>query len=118
MSILRAFKYAISPLEALVLIHHVVHSEDAENDADRTVSEIVSEIDAFDGYLSKAVLESALYCCNLENEKKKFWHPLNESFDRFLKDVIPRDKHFDRYYNCIYDKKEESKDGPTTKTRR
>lgn len=98
-----------------MLIHHVMHCEDAENDADRTVEELATEIDEFDGYLSKAVLESALYCCNMENERKKFWHPLGQRFERFLEDVIPRGKHFDRYRNVIYDKKEE--DGHLTKTR-
>lgn len=100
-----------------MLIHHVVHSEDAENDADRTVEEIIADIDAFDGYLTKAVLESALYCCNMENERKKFWHPLKQSFDKFLLDVVPRQKHFDRYYNVIHEKKEEE-NGPNAKTRR
>lgn len=114
----RSFRYPVSPLEALVLIHHVIHSEDAENDADRTVQELVTEIDAFDGYLSKAVLESALYCCNVENEKKKFWHPLGQKFDKFVDEVLPKGKHFDRYYNCIYDKKEEKKDGHDAKSRR
>src|SRR6266404_9540479 len=101
MAILRSFRYPVSPLEALVLVHHVVHSEDAENDADRTVAEIVAEIDAFDGYLSKGVLESALYCCNIENEKKNFWHPLHWSFKQFLEDVIPKRQKFNSYYNVI-----------------
>lgn len=114
---IRRFKYAISPLEALVLIHHVVHSEDAENDADKTVEEIITEIDAFDGFLSKAVLESALYCCNMEDERNKFWHPQKLSFDRFVKEVLPHDKYFHKYHCVIIDKKEEVDDGNATETR-
>ena len=115
MAILRSFRYPVSPLEALVLIHHVIHSDDAENDADRTVEELVAEIDAFDGYLSKGVLESALYCCNMEDEKKKFWHPLKWSFDKFVKDTIPRGQTFNKYYNVLC---EETVNGPDNKNRR
>lgn len=92
-------------------MHNVLHSDDADNDADRTVEEIVAEIDAFDGYLSKGVLESALYCCNIENEKKKFWHPLGWSFDKFLKDVVPKQQKFNKYYNVFLP--EEQEDGQT-----
>jgi hypothetical protein len=101
----RTFK--VRPSEVVVLIHHVMTSEDAENDADRTVDEIIAEIDSFQGWISKGVLESALYCCNMEHERGNFWHPQAQSFDRFLKQVIPRDLHFDRYYNVI----REAKDG-------
>ncbi len=101
MAVSRSFRYPVSPLEALVLIHHVVHSEDAENDADRTVEEIIAEIDAFDGYLSKGVLESALYCCNIEDERKKFWHPLKWTFDKFVTETLPHKQKFHRYHNVI-----------------
>jgi hypothetical protein len=47
-------------------------SDDAENDADRTVREIVSELDTMSkARVPKALLESALYCCNMEDEKGK-----------------------------------------------
>ncbi len=91
-------------------MHHVIHSEDAENDADRTVAEIIAEIDAFDGYLSKGVLESALYCCNIENEKDQFWHPLDWTFERFLKDVVPNKQKFNSYYNVLLEEKENGSD--------
>lgn len=115
MSKFRNFRYAVSPLEALVLIHHVIASEDAENDADRTVAEIAAEIDTFDGYLSKGVLESALYCCNMENEREAFWHPLRWTFDHFVKELIPKNQVFNRYYNVLC---EETTDGPNDKNRR
>ncbi len=91
-------------------MHHVIHSDDAENDADRTVAEIIAEIDAFDGYLSKGVLESALYCCNIENEKQKFWHPLNWSFEKFLRDVVPKKQKFNSYYNVLMEEREDGHD--------
>ncbi len=111
----RSFRYPVSPLSALILIHHVVNSEDAENDADRTVEEIVSEIDTFKGYLSKGVLESALYCCNLEDENKQFWHPWKRPFDMFVKELLPHGQTFNKYYNVIC---EEIKDGPDNQARR
>ncbi len=111
----RSFRYPVSPLEAIVLLHHVMYSEDAENDADRTVEELISEIDAFDGYLSKGVLESGLYCCNIEDEKKKFWHPWEWSLDRFVKELLPRGQKFNKYYNVIC---EENEDGSDDKMRR
>lgn len=103
------YSFKVSPLQAVVLLHHVVTSEDADNDADRTIEEIVAEIDGFNGYLSKGVLESALYCCNMEYERGNFWHPLNQSFDKFLSNVVPKSLHYDRYYNVIYEVKDGAK---------
>lgn len=107
MSVSRRFRYAISPLEAYVLIKHVLESEDAENDAEHTVEELAAEIDTFDGYVSKGILESALYCCNMESERGAFFHPMHTTpnFDRFVKDLLPLDQEFDKYYNVIKDKK-------------
>lgn len=95
----------VSPLQAVVLLHHVVHCADAENDADRTVKEIIHEIDEYPGHITKGVLESALYCCNMENEKGKFWHPLGHNFDRFLNGLLNKHLHYDKYYCVIYEKK-------------
>lgn len=106
------YTYKISPLQAVVLLHHLVNSDDAENDADRTVGEMVAELDGNNGFLSKAVLESALYCCNMEDERGRFWHPLNHNFDRFTAGIIPKSLHFDKYYNVIYEVK---KDGQKKK---
>ncbi len=103
----------VTPLQAVVLLWHVIHCEDAENDADRTVAEIIHEIDSYPGHLTKGVLESALYCCNMENERGKFWHPLEHSFDRFLLGILNKQLHFDKYYNVIYEKK---RDGTKEKT--
>ena len=95
-------RFKISPLEAVVLLHHVVNSDDAENDADRTVAELVEEIDGYRRTISKSVMESALYCCNMMDEKGKFWHPQGLTFEKFIYHVIPSDLHYDRYYSQIY----------------
>lgn len=100
----RRFRYAISPLEALILLRNVMDCPDAENDAERTVSELCSEIDQFDGYISRSVMESALYCSNIQDEDKLFWHPMKWTFDRFVTELLPIDQKFDRYYNTIQEK--------------
>ncbi len=111
----RTFRYRVTPLQAVILLYHVMISEDAENDADRTVEEIAADIDTFNSYLSKGVLESALYCCNLEDEKGKFWHPWKWPFDKFVRDLIPKDQKFNKYYNVLCEDKD---DGPNDKTGR
>lgn len=102
--------FKVSPLQAVVLLHHVTHSAEASNDADRTVGEIIVEIDESGGMLSKGLLESALYCCNMEAEDGKFWHPLGHNFDRFISGMlINKHLHFDKYYNVIYEVKHGAK---------
>lgn len=102
-------RFQISPLTAVVLLHHVVNCDDADNDADRTVREIAVELDKYRSSIKRAVLESALYCCNMEEERGKFWHPFDHSFNRFIDEILPSDFHFDRYYNQIYEKKKQAK---------
>jgi hypothetical protein len=126
----RSFRYPISPLQAVVLIHNVLHCPDAENDADRTVEELVGEIDTFKGSVSKGVLEAALYACNMNDENDrmdkndkdkvpgvKFWHPNDHDFDRFLRDVIPHGQRFHKYYNFLITN-ERDEDGHDDKDRR
>lgn len=105
-------RFKVRPSVGVVLMHHILHSDDADNDADRTVREMIDEMDASRGTISKALLESALYCCNMEEEKGRFWHPLDWSFQKFLNDLLPYDLHFDRYYNQIYEKKKTTKPTP------
>lgn len=112
--IFKRHKYPISPMEALVLLRNIEKCPDAENDADRTVEEICSEIDSFDGKVSKSLLESALYCSNMESEAGKFWHPFGWTFKRFVEELLPKNTTFDMYYNQINEVVHE----PVTKTRR
>ncbi len=99
-------RFRVSPLTCVVLLHHVTKCDDADNDADRTVHEITTQIDQFQTSIPRALLESALYCCNMENERGQFWHPYGWSFDKFVNETIrDRDLHYDKYYNLIYEKK-------------
>lgn len=98
--------FRIGPLQAVVLMWHLTNSEDAENDADKTVPELVRELDESGGFVPKGLLESALYCCNMEYERGKFWHPLDMPFDRFINGIlISQTLHFDKYRNVIYEER-------------
>lgn len=112
----RRFRYPISPIEALVLLRNILDCPHSSNDTDRTVWELCQEIDAFDGYLGRAVLESALYCCNIQDEDSRFWHPSGWGFEKFVINLLPPDQQFDRYYNIIKDK--EKTNGLDAKTGR
>jgi hypothetical protein len=107
------YKLPVSPFQAVVLLYNVAICKEAANDADRTVQEIMEEINENNGYLPKGLLESGLYCCNMNEEDKKFWHPYGHDFDRFVKGVlIPKKFRFDKVYNSIH----EVKDGAHTQT--
>lgn len=96
------FKFAtLQPIEAVVLIHNIALCPDAENDADMTVREIIAEVNTGTNYINRKVLESAFYCCNMNDERGQFWHPYGMSFDRFVKKIIGKDFYFNRYYHWI-----------------
>lgn len=108
--------FRIGPLQAVVLMWHLTNSEDAENDADNTVGELVRALDDSGGFVPKGLLESALYCCNMEDERKKFWHPLGMPFDRFVNGIlISQSLHFDKYHNVIYEDRNRGKKVQTPK---
>jgi hypothetical protein len=110
------YKYKLKPSHVVILLHHVIHSDDANNDADRTKAELIREIDNFRGYISRPLLESALYCCNMESERENFWHPRGWSFEKFLRDVIPNWQTYNFYYGSIFPK--EANNGSDAKTGR
>jgi hypothetical protein len=97
---------SLRPVDIAVLLHNVYHCPDASNDADHTVNEIVTILNKGAGYLSKDILESALYCCNMNNEQGKFWHPQKISFDSFVKHLLGAKFTYDTYYNLIEAKNE------------
>ena len=102
-----AFK--LRPSLVVTLISNVLACEDAENDAERTVDDLLAELDSNNGYVSRSVLESALYCCNMQEERGLFKHPQGLHFNPFVVEILPEGLAFDRYYNNIY----RVKDGPS-----
>lgn len=95
---------SLRPLDIAILLHNVYHCPDASNDADHTIEEIVLTLNKGVGYLTKELLESALYCCNMNNEQGKFWHPQKVQFDSFVKHLLGADFQFNKYYNYIEEK--------------
>jgi len=109
----------IGPLERVVLIYNVLTCEDATNDADQTVRSLVRRLRDDNERVSRKSLEAALYCCNINHEDDKYWHPFKRSFRTLIVDLAKGDWWFDEYYNLIRsnDEKKEVKYGRLTKTR-
>lgn len=101
-------KYQISPIESITLLQNVLTCEEASNDADRTVDEILTELDSRKWYLSKSLLETSLYCCSMNSEQNKFYHPRGWTFAKFLANLIDGDLEFDTYYNFIRMREEDA----------
>lgn len=109
--------FHVRPSEAVILIGNVMACKDADADADRTVNELMADLNAWRGWVTKPVLESALYCCNMNDEHGQFFDPFGHGFVKFLRDVLPQGVIFDRYYNRIKDRRDAKKEAiPTTYT--
>lgn len=111
--------YPLKALTRVVMIYNVLTCDDASNDTDATVRELVRRLEHGEEKVSKKTVEAALYCCNMNDEDKKFWHPFKRPFRAFVGDVSDGDWWFDEYYNLIRDNdcKKETKNGRTTKAR-
>ncbi len=91
---------------------NTIDCPEAENDADRTVQDLMREIDDLDGYVSRSVLEASLYNCNMMDEDFQkvpkvgtgFWHPFGKSFNGFLDELLPTTQRFDKYFNRIVER--------------
>ncbi len=97
---------AISTLHLAILLDNLHRGAVSPNvgfeDAGQTLQQLTHKLDRhFNVYLSD--LESALWSCNLMNENGAFWHPLDRTFDEFLRDVLPGEK-FDKNYNFVKEK--------------
>lgn len=105
--------FKVSPLQAVVLLYNITNCKEAGNDADRTVGEIIVEIDESNGMVPKGLLESALYCSNMNAEDSQFWHPLGQNVDKFIMGILPpRQYRFDKYFNIIHEVKHGQKEKP------
>jgi hypothetical protein len=69
-------------------------------DAKETIDSILRKLNAT-STVDLAVLESALWSCNLRDEKQEFWDCKGRTFDEFLKDTLGSPKKFDKFYNSI-----------------
>lgn len=97
-------------LDLTVMLYNVFKAADHRQvgfeDANRTLQDLIT---AFSAEISAdtELLESAMWSCNLLDEKDEFWHPLNHSFKEFAgKFEGQANVEFDRKYN--YFKKKEN----------
>ena len=90
-------------VEVMTLVHNVMAGAMDESigfeDAGRTINQLVRALNR-NILVDPGVLESALWSCNLLNEKGQFWDGRARSFDEFVKVVLKGDK-FDKIYNTI-----------------
>lgn len=95
----------ISRLDSVVLLLNVWVCEDHDNHADLTFEELVKAISK-GGLMDEALLESCLYCCNMndENEYIGFHHPFDKELKQWLPRLIGADYEFDYTYNRIIPK--------------
>ena len=75
----------ISTLDLAVLMYNVYRStqEFEYNDIDVSLDELILQNNPM-VKLRLETVEKFLYCSNLLDEKGKFWHPSNKSFEQFL----------------------------------
>ena len=94
----------ISLHDALVLIYHIHQGADDTGigfvDADNTRTSLTTALDRA-SWVALSDLESALWSCNLMNEKGKFWHPKGYTFDQFSRQVLKGRERFNKKYNWV-----------------
>lgn len=115
-------KRSISLIQASILLANLGYAIRNKNvgfeDADRTYSEMVEALAQGRGLsLKQDVLESALWACNMLDEREiknkclscghehkvttEFFHPLGHSFDSFVKRIMHTDEKFNKELNYI-----------------
>lgn len=96
----------ISALDVTALLSNVIQASRQQDvgieDANRTAAELLKELNV-KLRLSESAIESALWACNLLNEKGLFTHPNGGTFDDMAKRIAGPDK-FDKSYNYFVEK--------------
>ena len=95
----------LTGMDSAVLLYHLhkFAKKHGHSDADRTLSELTRLL-SFNTRILTSVVESGMYCCNLLDEEKEFWHPDGATFDEFSKKV-GKGKRFNKRYNYFEDRK-------------
>ena len=97
---------AVKLLDIVTLLHNVMegsrHPDVGFEDARETLNSLTARLNK-KVFIDPNVLESALWSCNLLDEKKLFWDVQGRTLDEFLKQVIHGEK-FDRFFNVIQNK--------------
>ena len=91
-------------LELAVLLYHAhIASQDTDvgfEDANESLDNISRRLNKWI-YMDPAIIESALWACNLLNEKNKFSHPRGLTFDQFVDKILKGRGKYDTFYNLI-----------------
>ncbi len=95
----------LSLREAMILLCNIYRAkQDAEigfEHAVKTIEELCAPLEAHKVELTVTDIESALWSCQLLDEKGEFWHPFGRSFDEFLKDIS--EEKFNKFY-CWFER--------------
>lgn len=95
-------------LDLMIMLYNVHNAAIQKNigfeDADHTINTLAY---ALGGKLQVQLddVESALWSCNLLDEQKKFWHPMDLSFDKFVEGIIGTKVQFNKKYNFVESKR-------------
>lgn len=77
-------------------------------DADFNIRDTLARFKKEHVNISKEELERFLFAANMMDEEKKFWHPGNDSFDKFTYEVARKFK-FNKDYNMLVPRNEPTK---------
>lgn len=98
----------LSLLDVVVLLYHVYRGSQVEEvgfeDCERTMEEIVKQLNRKTVYINKEVVESALWSTNLMNEIGKFWEPTDLEFNDFVERLVSLESapiRFDDFFNLL-----------------
>lgn len=104
--------FFVRPLDAAVLMHNLMTCPDRTSGADYLLEQIIQELNARRYSFKREIIEAALYCCNLNNEAGKFWHPQKIAFTTFVYHLGLDNKtkfKFNLKYNLIEEEADASK---------
>lgn len=98
---------AVTVLDLVTLLGNVYRgaamADVGFEDAEQTLQAITAKLN-MKIRVPQSDIESALWACNLLDEKKKFWHPQGALFEQFIRKLVGPDHTFDRTYNLILEK--------------
>ena len=93
--------HRLTPMDLVVALYNIAICSEADCDPDYTQKELIKAVDRHQGKVTKEALERILFCLNMNDEDGKFWHPLDKTFDGYLKTAIPVGYTFDKDYNLL-----------------
>ena len=100
-----AHTHVLTAIDVLTLLINIYEGSEDKNvgmeDANNSLLDLFNKL-SFNVRVDRDILESALWSCNMMNEKKAFRHPLGMNFDVFLKKILGK-KGFNPTYHFIED---------------